>query len=350
MIAHLIVVLPPQRVGNPMAAQRSPTDARNGSGVWLWDFGGQADQRLIHQLYLDHASLVLLMFDANGETVLPGLREWQQALTRSKANEAPTFLLAGRTDVGFRLIVNGWRSFATESRYEYFETSSQTGIGIPELRRAMLERIPWDKLISHNSPAIFKRLKDEILRLATRDWSSSLLRSWRASYAIVCPAGVRFADAQLDTVVTLLDGPGVVRELGFGSYILLRPEWIDVYAQAVIRTLRASEAGLGSLPVRGIMEGKLVFQANVAGGKEAGEKRLNLTDERIVLQAMEEMLLERRLCLRQDGDLVFPSHCGLERLSDRSRRHSLPVTRFAVSWTISMPHSSSSWRTAGPSK
>ena len=28
---------------------------------------------------------------------------------------------------------------------------------------------------------------------------------------------------------------------------------------------------------------------------------------------MENVLLERRLCLRQDGDLVFPSYCGLER-------------------------------------
>jgi WD40 repeat protein len=30
--------------------------------VWLWDFGGQADQRLIHQLYLDKAALILMIF------------------------------------------------------------------------------------------------------------------------------------------------------------------------------------------------------------------------------------------------------------------------------------------------
>jgi GTPase SAR1 family protein len=38
--------------------------------VWLWDFGGQADQRLIHQLYLDRTALVLLTFDSDKEIFL----------------------------------------------------------------------------------------------------------------------------------------------------------------------------------------------------------------------------------------------------------------------------------------
>src|SRR5262249_15987362 len=31
--------------------------------IWLWDFGGQADQRLIHQLYMGEAASVVLVFD-----------------------------------------------------------------------------------------------------------------------------------------------------------------------------------------------------------------------------------------------------------------------------------------------
>jgi len=30
--------------------------------IWLWDFGGQADQRLIHQLYMDETALAVLVF------------------------------------------------------------------------------------------------------------------------------------------------------------------------------------------------------------------------------------------------------------------------------------------------
>jgi hypothetical protein len=36
----------------------------------------------------------------------------------------------------------------------------------------------------------------------------------------------------LQTVIGLLDGPGVVKELDYGTYILLAPEWINAYAQA----------------------------------------------------------------------------------------------------------------------
>lgn len=311
---------PPQRcpsTSGTWATQWPLKDMPQESGwdreVWLWDFGGQADQRLIHQLYLDRTALVLLMFDADREMVLSGLREWQQALVRSRAHGAPTFLVAGRTDVGFRFDRERVRAFARESGYEYFETSAQTGTGIPELRKAMLARILWDELTPHNSPVLFKRLKDEILRLRDEGVVLVTFKELESILRHRLPADIGFADAQLETVVTLLDGPGIVKELHFGSYILLRPEWINAYAQAVIRTLRAAESGLGCLPVTSIMEGKLVFQMRQADGKEVVAKRLAPTDEKVVLQAMEQMLLERRLCLRQNGDLVFPSHCGLER-------------------------------------
>jgi small GTP-binding protein len=295
--------------------------------VWLWDFGGQADQRLIHQLYLDHTALVLLMFDSDRESVVPGLREWQQALARSTARSAPTLLVAGRTDVGLRFDREKVRAFAKENNYPFFETSSQTGSGVPELRKAMLEAIPWKELTRHNSPALFKRLKDEILKLRDEGRALMTLKELESTLHLRLPPEISFADTQLETVVSLLDGPGLVKELGFGTYVLLRPEWINVYAQAVIRTLRAAESGLGFLPVSSIVDGKLIFQTKQADGKEA-EKRLPQAEEQIVLQAMEQLLLERRLCLRQNGDLVFPSHCGKERPIGPTPPH------FFVSYTI----------------
>ena len=57
-------------------------------------------------------------------------------------------------------------------------------------------------------------------------------------------------NAILETVIGLLDGPGAVKELDYGTYILLQPEWINTYAQAVIRTLRQDPTELGCLPLR----------------------------------------------------------------------------------------------------
>jgi hypothetical protein len=52
-------------------------------------------------------------------------------------------------------------------------------------------------------------------------------------------AGWRSLRTTLQTVIGLLDGPGVVKELDYGTYILLAPEWINACAQAVLRICAA---------------------------------------------------------------------------------------------------------------
>ena len=69
----------------------------------------------------------------------------------------------------------------------------------------------------------------------------------------------------------------------------------------------------GCLPLRSIAEGKLIFQSRQPDGGVKEEKRLPKGEEKVVLQAMEQTMLQRSLCLRQDDQLVFPSHCGRER-------------------------------------
>jgi len=207
--------------------------------IWLWDFGGQADQRLIHQLYVDRTALILLVFNADRDTVLPGLREWQQALSRSVSDSTPTYLVAGRIDVGFRFDRDKVRAFAEQRGYRYFETSANDGRGCMELRNAIQTGIPWGQLERRTSPATWKLLNNEILKLRDEGNVLFTFKELRESLRPRLGAGATFTDTDLETVVGLLDGPGVVKELSFGTYILLRPEWINAYAQAVIRTLRS---------------------------------------------------------------------------------------------------------------
>ena len=74
-------------------------------------------------------------------------------------------------------------------------------------------------------------------------------------------------------MIGLLDGPGVVKELDYRTYILLAPEWINACAQAVIRTLRSAENDLGVLPLRSIAEGKLIYQSIGRAGDLVEMKR-----------------------------------------------------------------------------
>ena len=283
--------------------------------IWLWDFGGQADQRLIHQLYMDRSSLILLLFNADQEDVLPGLRDWQTALSRCVPQETPQFLVAGRIDTGFKASRGKLQNFAKENGLDYYETSSLDGTGCKELHAAILSTIPWADIPIITTEQLFKLIKDEILKLRDEGQVLHTFKELRELLWHRLPNEASFTDDTLRTVIGHLDAPGAVKELDYGTYILLQPEWINAYAQAVIRTLRSDETELGCLPLRSIAEGKLVYQSIGRDGGIVEMKRLPPSDERVVLGEMERQLLERRLCLRQGDKLVFPSHCGRERPS-----------------------------------
>ncbi len=282
--------------------------------VWLWDFGGQADQRLVHQLYMDRAALILLLFNADQEDVQSGLRDWLTALRHTVPAETPRFLVAGRIDTGFKASRSKLQNFIREQGLQYHETSAQAGTGCDALRDAIVAGIPWDLMEQRTSPRTFKVIKDAVLKL--RDEGAELVPTFkelREALRRRLPSDLDLTDEALRTVIGLLDGPGVVKELVYGTYVLLAPEWVNTYAQAVIRTLRAAKGELGCLPIRSIAEGKLVYQSVGCDGVPVETKRLPPDQERVVLGEMERQLLERGLCLRQGDKLVFPSHCGRER-------------------------------------
>ena len=274
--------------------------------IWLWDFGGQADQRLIHQLYMDRSALILLLFNADQEDVLPGLRDWLTALGRCVPPETPKFLVAGRIDTGFKASRSKLKAFAEEQHLGYYETSALDGTGCKELHEAILFKIAWSEIPVITTEQLFKRIKDEILKLRDEGQVLHTFKELRDLLWHRLGLEAQFRDETLRTVIGHLDAPGAVKELDYGSYILLAPEWVNAYAQAVIRTLRSDETELGCLPLCSIAEGKLIYQNTAPDGAIVNMKRLPLGDERVVLAEMERQLLERGLCLRQGDKLVFP--------------------------------------------
>jgi len=119
----------------------------------------------------------------------------------------------------------------------------------------------------------------------------------------------RFRDEELRAVVGLLAGPAVVWELKFGSWVLLQPEVNNACAQVVIGTMRADERDIGCLPEEQVLSGDLVYHSSM--------ERLEGDEERFVLLAMHQTLVERGLCLREHTDkgtlLIFPSFYRRER-------------------------------------
>jgi len=93
--------------------------------------------------------------------------------------------------------------------------------------------------------------------------------------------------------------PGVVWELAFGSWVLLQPERINAYAQAVIRTLQADEHQRGCLMEERVLKGDLAYESSMP--RFAGD------EERFVLLAMHQTPVERGI----------PSPAGRKKIAQR---------------------------------
>lgn len=280
--------------------------------IWLWDFGGQADQRLVHQLYMEHSALIVILFDPDKEDALAGLVEWQATLNRCIPSDTPRFLVAGRIETGFKINRQALDAFVAENHFTYFETSARENKNCLELRDAIVAKIPWPQG-QPTRTQVFIRIKNEILKLRRTEWVLPTFKELREELRKRLPTACSFMDEELRTAINLLDGPGIVKELDYGSYILLQPEWINAYAQAVIRTLRQDPFEMGCIPLCSVAEGKLLFQMIDPNGGIEEMKRLPGDQERIVLREMERQLEDLALCLRQGNKLVFPSYCGRDR-------------------------------------
>lgn len=289
----------------------APTDDTERE-IWLWDFGGQADQRLIHQLYLDEIAVAVLVFDGQKEDFLETLSQWDRDLIRASSQVFAKILVAGRTDISkIRMTKERIELYAKERGYARFiETSARDGQGCEELRNAILNSIRWEKIPWNSSPYLFKRLKDNIVQL--KDQGRILMRFNELRDTLLLKHsedGRQFKDEELKAVLGLLTGPGIVWELKFGNWILLRPEYIDTYAQAVIRTIQADKFERGSIMEESVLNGALSFPSEMV--------RLPADEERFVLLTMHQMLVERCFCLREFTDkgsvLIFPSYFKRER-------------------------------------
>ena len=305
----------------------SPSDSIQRE-IWLWDFGGQADQRLIHQLYMKDTAAAVLVFDGQKENVFETLRQWDRDMVRASRKPFAKLLAAGRIDAGgLRVSRSQIEEFAAERGFaSYFETSAKDDLGCEELKEAIISAIHWEEIPFRSSPRVFKRLKEYILQLKDEGFCLVRFNELRDALRLrLTGEDLQFKDEELRAVLGLLAGPGVVWELAFGNWILLQPERVNAYAQAVIQTLRVDQYERGSILEEQVLRGDLAYPSSI--------RRLDSEEERFVLLAMNQTLIEHGLCLREHTDqgalLVFPSYFRRERPELIGQRTVLVSYRFS---------------------
>jgi len=294
--------------------------------VWLWDFAGQPDYRLIHQLYMDETALGVLVFDPQDDNPFENIGYWDKALsaagkqTPGAAGKLPPspqpspasgrgggvvkLLVAGRCDRGgITISRKRFEDFVQEHGFaDFLITGAKLGEGCEELKAAVTRHIPWERLPWTATSRLFKTLKDAILKCTEQDAPLARLSELRQRLQLSLPRQ-SIDDADLRAVVGLMQGQGVVQMLGFGDFALLQPEWINRYASVVVRMAREHADEMGVVPEQQVLDGRLDYK---------DMHRLDEADEKILLRAMVQTLLDRSLCIREDTPkgtmLVFPSY------------------------------------------
>jgi WD40 repeat protein len=278
--------------------------------VVLWDLAGQPSYRLIHQLHLNEVAIALIIVDSRSETdPFAGVYHWNRALSQAQTvQEGSTiplkkFLVAARIDRG-GIGVSRERIEKLQEELGldgYFETSAKEGIGITELKQAILDSIDWNSMSEVNSTALFQETKGFLI---TQKRDGRLLSSVDdLYYQFIKTHGMAREPenlyAQFETCIKLLESRGVLRKLSFGSLVLLQPELIDAYASAIVNAAKDSPEGIGSISESNARSGNFPMSED--------ERAKDKENEKLLLLATVEDLLSHEIALRDQDDLVFPS-------------------------------------------
>ncbi|UCH95665.1 MAG: DUF4365 domain-containing protein [Candidatus Aminicenantes bacterium] len=277
--------------------------------VWLWDFAGQPDYRLIHQLFMDETALALIMIDPQRDNPFESLGHWEKALEAAVKHDPSRLLVAGRCDRGgITVSQSKLEQYCRERGYSTFlDTSAKSGEGCEKLKQAISNYIPWERLPWTASSKLFKWLKDAIIGI--KEEGIVLVRISELRQRLQMESkDQRIDEKDLRAVVGLLAGQGIVQKMDFGDFVLLQPEQINNYASAVIRCVRENIDEIGCISEREVLDAGFDFK---------DMKRLDEADEKTLLRAMLQTFLDRSLCLREETSkgtqLVFPSYFRKDR-------------------------------------
>lgn len=292
--------------------------------VVLWDFGGQDEYQLVHQMFLRDTTLALVLIDpTRGQKARDEARDWNKRLEKHLGQRQAVKLLVGtRIDDDHKcgLINRGAIQVLCEECgfTGFYETSALNGRQIDEFRSALAHAIDWDNLTKTSRPELFQVIRDEIEQRRLRGEVVLLFHEFDQylqtneeceAFSLLQHevALVSTADAGTDALRAVcsqmsLQGMIVQTKLtGGDDAIVLQLPVIERYAASLIVAARDNPRGVPAL------ETSELGSPNISLPGMTGEDRVPRGQERIVLEAVVELMIEHGLCFRHEGLLVFPT-------------------------------------------
>lgn len=291
----------------------------------LWDFAGQPDYRLVHQLYFEETALALLLINPQKNDPFAESIDWLKALESAGSYEGSDrkiakLLIPTRVDVG-GMTISDRKIDRFVKEHDFLDcipvsakrgdncSDSQNSGRPSKLKEAIARSIPWDEMPSTFTPRLLAKMKDTVVAMRD-DEEIRLLRFSELNQRIEQEMPEeRFGEGIVRTAVTLLANQGLVRPLRFGDLIVLRPDILNSYASAIIRAARTHKDEIGCITEESIYsEGFDFFGV---------DRLISRADEELLLRALVQTLLDHSLCIREVENgatlLIFPSQYRRDR-------------------------------------
>jgi WD40 repeat protein len=275
--------------------------------IFLWDFGGQDEYQLVHQMFLHDTTLALILIDPTRSAAeRDKARAWNLRLVnQTDTRPVVKFLIGAQVDDDTRSQLVDQAAIARlvdECGFRDFcETSGETGRGVDALREVIAGAIDWS-FDRTTRPELFQRIREELdARRATDEIVVPLLtfnEDLRTRFPTL------FEDDAARAVTDLLAGQGLLfktRLKAGDEALILRVDVVEQYAASLIVLARDNPRGVPAFP-----EADLGTRRKALPGIKAS-KRLKWAGERPVLECVAELMIRHRVCFRHQGVLVFPT-------------------------------------------
>jgi WD40 repeat protein len=286
-----------RNVGGPAGQRRE---------VVLWDLGGQAEYRLVHQLFLHDTTLALVMLDpTRGQTAFQEVEAWTRRLDLQLHGRPSTKLLIGaKLDQPSEIIDrHGLGKLQQDCGFTgYFETSALNGRGVTELCEVIGSLIDWEAISETSRPELFQQIRDEIDTQRAR--GEVILHLSDLHKALGQKTPTREETEAVNTVTGQLAAQAVIARANVSSgesVLVLQIEEVERYAGSLIMAARSNPRDVPALELQAI--GRPDF---ALPGIKAGD-RLPRVQERAVLECTVQLFLEHGICFQHEGLLIFPS-------------------------------------------
>ena len=278
--------------------------------VVLWDFGGQDEYRLVHQLFLHDTTLALVLIDpTRGRAAMNEALDWNKQLEKQLGEGKAVKLLVGAQvddDTKSQLINRAAiKELCDECKFDAFvETSALKNRGIDDLREALAGALDWDNLAKTSRPELFQQIRDDIERRRRNGEVVTMLTAFEGelykagisdqedAYVAICAVTEQMATQGIIVRTTLSGGD---------EALVLQLPVIERYGGSLIVAARDNPRGVPTL------EERLLGSASLPLPGMKQEDRVERFQEKIVLECIAELMIQHGICFRHEGLLVFPT-------------------------------------------